>query len=99
MEMGASEWYNFEECEPFYINLDKGVNLVRFTANKIIQTMIIYCSDVLAIRRNCTIKSSKQKVRTRLRQKNTMQPVRQATTQYAPKTLQKMITQGLAWLI
>ena len=31
---GASEWYNFEECEPFYINLDKGVNLVRFTANK-----------------------------------------------------------------
>ena len=31
---GASEWYNFEECEPFYINLDKGVNLVRFMANK-----------------------------------------------------------------
>ena len=31
---GASEWYNFEECEPFYINLNKGVNLVRFTANK-----------------------------------------------------------------
>ena len=30
---GASEWYNFIECEPFYINLEEGTNLVRFVAN------------------------------------------------------------------
>ncbi len=30
---GASEWYNFIECEPFYINLNEGTNLVRFVAN------------------------------------------------------------------
>lgn len=30
---GASEWYNFVECEPFYINLVEGENLVRFVAN------------------------------------------------------------------
>lgn len=30
---GASEWYNFIECEPFYINLEEGRNLVRFVAN------------------------------------------------------------------
>lgn len=31
---GASEWYNFVECEPFYINLNEGKNIVRFTANR-----------------------------------------------------------------
>lgn len=31
---GASEWYNFVECEPFYINLKEGKNIVRFTANR-----------------------------------------------------------------
>ena len=31
---GAAEWYNFVEAEPFYINLEEGVNLVRFTANR-----------------------------------------------------------------
>ena len=31
---GAAEWYNFEECEPFYINLEEGVNLVRLTSNR-----------------------------------------------------------------
>ena len=30
---GASEWYNFEECEPFYINLEEGENTLRFVAN------------------------------------------------------------------
>lgn len=30
---GKSEWYNFAECEPFYINLEEGKNLVRFVAN------------------------------------------------------------------
>lgn len=30
---GSSEWYNFVECEPFYINLEEGRNLVRFVAN------------------------------------------------------------------
>ena len=29
---GASEWYNFEEGEPFYINLHEGTNKVRFIA-------------------------------------------------------------------
>jgi hypothetical protein len=30
---GASEWYNFVECDPIYINLEEGTNLVRFVAN------------------------------------------------------------------
>lgn len=30
---GKSEWYNFAECKPFYINLEEGKNLVRFVAN------------------------------------------------------------------
>lgn len=29
----AAEWYNFVECEPFYINLEEGANTLRFVAN------------------------------------------------------------------
>ena len=89
----------FEECEPFYINLDKGVNLVRFTANKNNPNYDYILFRRVGDQEELYNKVIKAEGANKIEQKNTMQPVRQATTQYAPKTLQKMITQGLAWLI
>lgn len=74
------------------------MNLVRFMANKNNPNYDYILFRRVGDQEELYNKVIKAEGANKIEAENTMRQVRQATTQYAPKTLQKMITQDLPGL-